>query len=166
MDVQNIGSNPLGDLGLIFEFGDGPLHHFGSQRVEHDELTGVKARSNLVIPGELTARLEPPNNLVAVRQLGYVVALIGVRLHRQDLAVDPEAVDAVIVVLRNLIGWSKKMQQSPKRIEDERVALFFKRLRFPIHPDFVRLHLGSFLDAASNSALHSSSRIPLINVQS
>ncbi len=59
---------------------------------------------------------------------------------------------ALTVVLRNLMGWPKKVQQSPKRIEDERDALFFKRSRFPIHSGFGQLHLESFFDTASNSA--------------
>ena len=70
MDIYHIGSDPFRNLGLIFEFLDGFLHHVGSGRVQNHELIGMEARPDFICSGELTARFESSDDLVAVRKIG------------------------------------------------------------------------------------------------
>ena len=77
MDVDDIGPDPLGDFCLVFKLLDRLLNHVGAGRVQHHELIGVKAGSQLVLPGELSAFLEPTNDFIAFRQIIDLIPAVG-----------------------------------------------------------------------------------------
>jgi hypothetical protein len=59
-------------------------------------LIGVEASSQLVLLDERAARLEPANDLVACGQIIDFVSACRMSLDRKNLAVHPEAADAVV----------------------------------------------------------------------
>ncbi len=71
VDVDDIGLDPLGNFSLIFEFSNRGLHDFGLLRVQHNELIGMEAGSQLLLLHERAALLEATNDLVAIRQIAY-----------------------------------------------------------------------------------------------
>ena len=163
-----------------------------SGRVVHHELVRMKAQSDVMGSGELAARFESPNDRVAARKGGHVVATFGMSLHRQNLAIETETPYSVVgtelqracnasafvmhspdslsratsrsirrmaltVVLRNLIGCSRKTQHRPKRIDDSGSALFFNWLR--------RLKIGYKVAIRNRIALRNRTTLPSVRRQ-
>ena len=69
VDVDDIGPDPFGHFRLVFKFLHGLLNHVEAGRVQHHELIGVKAGSQLVLLDELAALLEAANDLIAFGQI-------------------------------------------------------------------------------------------------
>ena len=72
------------------------LPHFGAGRIQHDELIGVKAGSQLVLANELSALLKATNDFITFRQIIDLVSTGRMRFDRKNLAVDAKAANAVV----------------------------------------------------------------------
>jgi hypothetical protein len=80
----------------IFEFQHRHLNHIRPLRVQHHELIGVKTGSKLVRLDEFAAFLEPTYDFISVGQIIDPISAHGMRLDGKNLAVHPEAADAVV----------------------------------------------------------------------